>query len=167
MNRIAKELKRFRQDPPPHVLKAHVRDSDQRVLHFLVAGPAGSDFEGGQYVVRMDLPETYPFAAPLFKFMTPNGRFKAGSHVCISGLSGHHMESWTPMQNFTSILVGIVSFMLELPQGELGAEVASSNTMARLARDSAAWNSQHGYDSMFDSRYAWTRAAAAKREDLG
>lgn len=49
--------------------------------HCTLRGPAGTEFEGGLYHVRILLPAEYPFRPPSLMILTPNGRFELNTKV--------------------------------------------------------------------------------------
>ncbi|KAG0450291.1 hypothetical protein HPP92_026855, partial [Vanilla planifolia] len=62
---------------------------------FAILGPRDSEFEGGIYHGRIQLPAEYPFKPPSFMLLTPNGRFETQTKICLS-ISNHHPEHWQP-----------------------------------------------------------------------
>ncbi|KAL3623262.1 Ubiquitin-conjugating enzyme E2 32 [Castilleja foliolosa] len=62
---------------------------------FAIRGPRDSEFEGGIYHGRIQLPAEYPFKPPSFMLLTPNGRFETQTKICLS-ISNHHPEHWQP-----------------------------------------------------------------------
>ncbi len=54
----------------------------------------------------------YPFKPPAIMMLTPNGRFKTNTRICMS-MSDYHPETWNPLWSVASILTGLLSFMLE------------------------------------------------------
>lgn len=150
IKRINAELRKFSADPPPFVETFHVDDTDASKMHFLVNGPTESQYEGGQYVVRLILPQDYPFSAPVISFLTPNGRFKTGSSICIAGVSHFHKADWSPNQNFASLLMSVISFMTDDHQGvHIGSEASTDQRKKDLALSSKQWNDAHGFSKMF------------------
>lgn len=67
--------------------------SDILEWFFLIEGPPDSVYAGGWYVGRLRFPPEYPFKPPGIMMMTPNGRFKTGTRVCLS-MSDFHPETW-------------------------------------------------------------------------
>merc|ERR1711971_607667 len=43
---------------------------------------------------------------------TPNGRFKTDTRLCLS-ISDYHPDTWNPAWSVSTILTGLLSFMLE------------------------------------------------------
>lgn len=57
-------------------------------------------------------PREYPYKPPSILMYTRNGRFKTGTRLCLS-MSDFHPETWNPMWSVSSILSGLLSFMLD------------------------------------------------------
>jgi len=78
----------------------------------VIIGPKDSPYDGGMYHGKLKFPNTYPYKPPSILMITPNGRFKTNTRLCLS-ISDFHPESWNPMWSVSSILTGLLSFMLE------------------------------------------------------
>lgn len=50
-------------------------------------GPTGTEYEGGLYHFRIQLPSEYPFRPPSIMMMTPSGRFELNTKVWNANLS--------------------------------------------------------------------------------
>lgn len=79
------------------------------VLHDL---PAESPYLGGVYWGKLVFPKEYPLKPPAIYMLTPSGRFETNMRLCLS-MSDFHPESWNPSWRIESILMGLVSFMLD------------------------------------------------------
>jgi hypothetical protein len=97
-----------------------------------------------RYVLKIQLPPTYPFAAPDFLIMTPNGRFKTNTRLCMT-FSSYHPETWTPSYTLTTLLISFISFFSEEKSNAIGVLHTSLQEKKRHAKDSVAWNRQHMY----------------------
>lgn len=60
----------------------------------------------------MRFPKEYPYKPPSILMFTKNGRFKTNVRLCLS-MSDFHPETWNPMWSVSSILSGLLSFMLD------------------------------------------------------
>ena len=60
----------------------------------------------------LKFPADYPYKPPSILMYTPNGRFIPNQRLCLS-MSDFHPESWNPMWSVSSILAGLLSFMLD------------------------------------------------------
>lgn len=87
-------------------------------------GVKGTPYEGGFYhgielekdplilLGKLIFPREYPYKPPSVLMLTPNGRFKENVRLCLS-MSDYHPELWNPQWSVSSIIVGLLSFMLE------------------------------------------------------
>ena len=64
-------------------------------------------------VGKIIFPSDYPFKPPGLKMMTPNGRFKTDYRLCLS-MSDYHPDTWNPAWSVSTILTGLLSFMVFL-----------------------------------------------------
>lgn len=62
--------------------------------------------------------------------MTPNGRFKTQKRLCLS-ISDFHPDTWNPAWSVSTILVGLLSFMLE--------ETFTTGSMQSSLREKRIW----------------------------
>jgi ubiquitin-conjugating enzyme E2 J2 len=64
--------------------------------HYHNAGAKGSPYEGGFYHGKLKFPPEYPLKPPSILMLTPSGRFKPNTRLCLS-MSDFHPETWNPM----------------------------------------------------------------------
>ena len=81
--------------------------------HYVVAGPENSPYEGGYYHGKLVFPPQYPFKPPSIYMITPNGRFKCNTRLCLS-ISDFHPDTWNPAWSVSTILTGLLSFMVSV-----------------------------------------------------
>lgn len=135
----AAELSASSPSASPHFEAHPVSDSDLFEWHFTLAGPpAPSPYANGIYHGRISLPPQYPLRPPMFRFLTPSGRFQVNQEICLS-ISGHHEESWQPAWGIRLALTAIRSFMDGDAKGQLGGVEANIETRRELARRSRSW----------------------------
>ena len=101
-------------------------------------GSKGTAYEGGWYHGKVVFPPTYPYKPPSIMMITPSGRFKTNTRLCLS-MSDFHPESWNPMWSVSTILMGLVSFMLE-ESPTTGSVSTSVYTKRALATESLGLN---------------------------
>jgi ubiquitin-protein ligase len=77
------------------------------------------EYEEGEYIIYIELSPNHPMEPPNFFFLTPNGRFEIKKKLCFSN-SGYHAESWSPMWNLRTIILGFFSFFLEKKSSGIG-----------------------------------------------
>jgi ubiquitin-conjugating enzyme E2 J2 len=56
---------------------------------------------GGWYHGMVIFPKEYPYKPPSIQMITPNGRFKCCTPLCLS-MSDFHPESWNPLVRYFS-----------------------------------------------------------------
>lgn len=106
--------------------------------HYVVTGPENSPYFGGQYHGHLVFPPDYPFKPPAVYMMTPNGRFKTNKRLCLS-ISDFHPDTWNPAWSVSTILVGLLSFMLE-DTTTMGSMESSLREKRIWALDSPLYN---------------------------
>lgn len=135
--RLSKEYKALEESPPP-LIEAH--PSEQNILewHYLLTGPPGTPYDGGQYHGMLIFPRDYPFKPPEIRMITPNGRFHTNTRLCLS-MSDYHPDTWQPAWSVATILTGLLSFMTG-GESTTGAVSTSVEMKRRYARASWSWN---------------------------
>ena len=151
--RVARDLKVLRSDNS--VVKGFTFVDDKRHLIGAIHGPSDTDYSGGSYVFKIELPATYPFAPPVVRSLTPSGRFEVNKSLCISGLTVFHEQTWSASNNLLSILVGVSSMMCEETPDAVGSVASSSASRRQYASRSDDYNERHGLYNDF----AWNEHA--------
>lgn len=93
---------------------------------------------GGIYHGKLVFPKEFPFKPPAIYIITPNGRFKCNTRLCLS-ISDFHPDTWNPAWSVSTILTGLLSFMLETAP-TLGSIVTTEHQKQILARRSGSFN---------------------------
>ena len=136
-NRLRKELRELRKNPVNNI-RALPKESNILEWHYVIEGTKGSLFEGGWYHGVVTFPKDYPYKPPSIQMITPNGRFKTSTSLCLS-MSDFHPESWNPLWSVGTILMGLHSFMLENTPTQ-GSIVTTDATKRKFASDSLEFN---------------------------
>ena len=145
--RLRKELLAINKDRPEFIWATH-KETNILLWSFLVAPPDDTVYGSGWYWGRVTFPQDYPFAPPGIQFVTPSGRFRPETKICMS-MSDYHPESWNPAWSVSTILKGVLSFMLS-DEITTGAVECSDSERRRLAQASVAWNtSQPEFNQLF------------------
>ncbi|PWN21713.1 UBC-like protein [Microstroma glucosiphilum] len=137
IKRLTKEYQMMEKDPPPFCF-ARPLESDILTWHFILRGPPGTPYEGGEYWGQLIFPSDYPFKAPGMKVATPNGRFTENALICTS-MSNFHQHSWNPSWSVANILIGLHSFM-NAEDIATGAMTATPEQRKTWASRSHSWN---------------------------
>ncbi|KAI8011674.1 Ubiquitin-conjugating enzyme E2 32 [Camellia lanceoleosa] len=119
VKRILQELKEMQSNPSDDFMSLPLEENIFE-WQFAIRGPRDSEFEGGIYHGRIQLPAEYPFKPPSFMLLTPNGRFETQTKICLS-ISNHHPEHWQPSWSVRTALVALIAFMPTNPNGALGS----------------------------------------------
>jgi len=110
--RLRQDYMRIKKDPVPYIIGAEPLPSNILEWHYVIKGPEKSLYEGGYYHGKLVFPKDFPFKPPKIMIMTPNGRFKTHTRLCLS-ISDFHPDTWNPAWSVSTILTGLLSFMLE------------------------------------------------------
>ncbi|THF96347.1 hypothetical protein TEA_012814 [Camellia sinensis var. sinensis] len=119
VKRILQEVKEMQSNPSDDFMSLPLEENIFE-WQFAIRGPSDSEFEGGIYHGRIQLPAEYPFKPPSFMLLTPNGRFETQTKICLS-ISNHHPEHWQPSWSVRTALVALIAFMPTSPNGALGS----------------------------------------------
>ncbi|XP_022138234.1 ubiquitin-conjugating enzyme E2 32 [Momordica charantia] len=119
VKRILQEVKEMQSNPSDDFMSLPLEENIFE-WQFAIRGPSDSEFEGGIYHGRIQLPAEYPFKPPSFMLLTPNGRFETQTKICLS-ISNHHPEHWQPSWSVRTALVALIAFMPTNPNGALGS----------------------------------------------
>ncbi|KAJ6324668.1 hypothetical protein OIU76_011877 [Salix suchowensis] len=94
VKRILQEFREAQSNPSEDFMSLPLEENIFE-WQFAIRGPTGTEFDGGIYHGRIQLPAEYPFKPPSFMLLTPNGRFETQTKICLS-ISNHHPEHWQP-----------------------------------------------------------------------
>ncbi|XP_054640606.1 ubiquitin-conjugating enzyme E2 J2-like isoform X3 [Dunckerocampus dactyliophorus] len=106
--------------------------------HYVVKGPEKTLYEGGYYHGKLIFPRDFPFKPPSIYMITPNGRFKCNTRLCLS-ITDFHPDTWNPAWSVSTILTGLLSFMVEKGH-TVGSIKTSDHTKRQLSAQSLAFN---------------------------
>jgi ubiquitin-conjugating enzyme E2 J2 len=131
--------------------------------HYVIQGPKDTAYSGGWYHGECEIfsvvyfveflrcsgkllfPPEYPYKPPGVIMLTPSGRFKCNTRLCLS-MSDFHPETWNPMWSVSTILIGLQSFMAE-EHATTGSITSTLQTKRQCAADSLRFNCDDKYDN--------------------
>ena len=138
--RLAKEMNDLTAAP---VEGSSISMPDQNVAtlwHVTFAGPDGSPFAGGNFVVEVDFSDNYPFKCPKVKFMTKiyhPGVSRDKGEICTRAIE----DSWVPTLNAKFVLEAVRSILLdptEAANNPIENEIAQQYLTSRSTFDTEA-----------------------------
>ncbi|CCD25234.1 ubiquitin-conjugating enzyme E2 NDAI_0E04170 [Naumovozyma dairenensis CBS 421] len=137
--RLTKEYKTLTETPPPYIL---ARPNEDNILewHYIITGPPDSPYSEGQYHGTLTFPTDYPYKPPAIRMITPNGRFKENTRLCLS-MSDYHPDLWNPSWSVSTILTGLLSFMTG-DEATTGSIVTTDSQKRQFAMNSVAFNNR-------------------------
>ncbi|BFG24066.1 ubiquitin-conjugating enzyme E2 34 [Prunus yedoensis var. nudiflora] len=140
VKRLQKEYRALCKEPVSHIV-ARPSPNDILEWHYVLEGSEGTPFAGGYYYGKIKFPPEYPYKPPGISMTTPNGRFMTQKKICLS-MSDFHPESWNPMWSVSSILTGLLSFMMD-NSPTTGSVNTTTAEKQRLAKASLVFNSKN------------------------
>jgi ubiquitin-conjugating enzyme E2 J2 len=138
--RLRKEYRDLQRNPVPNI-RACPLENNILEWHYVIEGAKGSPYQNGWYHGKVIFPSNYPYKPPAIQMITPSGRFKPNTRLCLS-MSDFHPETWNPMWSVSTILMGLQSFMLE-DSPTYGSISTSTMEKRKLAAESLEFNSKN------------------------
>lgn len=135
--RLTREYLDIKKSPIPFII-AKPLESNILEWHYVITGPPDSPYEGGEYHGKLIFPAEYPYKPPAIKMLTPNGRFQVDFRLCLT-MSDYHPGLWNPAWSVSTILTGLLSFMLE-DKPTTGSINTSTEEKIRLSKLSHQYN---------------------------
>ena len=139
-SRLLKELREL-QKKPVEGIRALPLESNILEWHYVLEGAKATVYEGGWYHGVITFPSEYPMKPPSITMSTPNGRFKICTKLCLS-MSDFHPENWNPMWSVGTILMGLLSFMVQ-DSPTYGSIETSDAFKRKAAVESLEYNCQN------------------------
>ncbi|NXW79394.1 UB2J2 enzyme, partial [Hirundo rustica] len=140
--RLKQDYLRIKKDPVPYICAEPLPSN---ILEWWEWGVGNGDLisslnpaAGGYYHGKLIFPREFPFKPPSIYMITPNGRFKCNTRLCLS-ITDFHPDTWNPAWSVSTILTGLLSFMVEKGP-TLGSIETSEFTKRQLAAQSLAFN---------------------------
>jgi ubiquitin-protein ligase len=111
VTRILKEIKELKDNPEKNFV---ISISESNIMDWYIKYQNLDDprYNEGEYILHIKLHDGYPFKAPDFKWLTPNGRFEVNTKICYN-ISTYHEGEWNPLWRMRTIIIGILSMFLE------------------------------------------------------
>eukprot|EP01006_Ploeotia_vitrea_P010541 TRINITY_DN27377_c0_g1_i1.p1 TRINITY_DN27377_c0_g1~~TRINITY_DN27377_c0_g1_i1.p1 ORF type:complete len:529 (-),score=52.46 TRINITY_DN27377_c0_g1_i1:26-1558(-) len=90
---------------------AFVTTEDVRTWKVVMAGPKGTPYEGGNWLITVEFPVTYPIGAPKFRFVTPifHCNISADGNACFDLFE----TMWRPSMTIKQMFEAVVTLLKE------------------------------------------------------
>jgi ubiquitin-protein ligase len=136
--RLNAELQNLRKQPIEYTT-AYPDEKNMLIWYCLIVGPEDTPYHGGHYIYKIVHGDNYPFVAPDYFFLTPNGRYTVNTKICLTN-SSFHASEWNSSWNIMSLLTSFLSIFLD--DNEHGISHIHESTTARLkyAKESIEFN---------------------------
>lgn len=142
--RLQGELKMLQKDPM-ELIDTYPDEKDCLIWYFMVRGPTDTDYQNGFFIGKILHSPDYPNKGPDFMMLTPNGRFETNRKICLTN-SSFHSESWSPIWNISTILVGFLSIMADDTTHGIAHIKRTPAERKLMAKESFAYNMQYHKD---------------------
>lgn len=137
--RIIKEIEEIKKNGDNN-FKIYVSENNLMDWFIIYRNIDDDRFRDGEYILHVKLQEGYPFKPPEFRWLTPNGRFEINTKICYN-ISTYHAESWNPLWRMRTIIIGIMSMLLDSNTVGIGHIMNTPiNTYKSLASSSKNYN---------------------------
>ena len=107
IKRLSKDIINFTKSDIKH-FKIYPNENNILEIYFLMYGMKDSVYENGEYIGKIVHNTEYPFKAPDYYILTPNGRFDINKKICLTN-SSYHQSDWVASWNLVLILEGLFS----------------------------------------------------------
>lgn len=154
--RMVMQYKKATKEPNQYVKFAMKSDAEPHIWYILLNNFSGNDgeFEGGEYLVRMEAPMPrpssrkdekdkpgFPFEPPHFYMLTHNGVYGVDTKVCIS-IGEFHADQYRATLGMSGFADNLVSGLIGWRElgGGIEIKMTTAKEKSSLAKDSVAWN---------------------------
>jgi ubiquitin-conjugating enzyme E2 D/E len=107
-----KELADIQRDPPDGIAAGPENESDIKIWRARILGPKDSPYEGGEFYLKVQFPDDYPFSPPKINFITkmyhPNINARGG--LCLGILEKVY---WSPALTIARVLQSITALLTD------------------------------------------------------
>jgi ubiquitin-conjugating enzyme E2 A len=110
--RLTRELNKLQSESDKLEGITIEKPNDLMVWFAKIKGPPETPYEEGTFDMQLTFDSEYPVKAPSVKFLTPmyHPNIYRDGKICVDILQSHE---WTPAQNVRTILVSIISLLMD------------------------------------------------------
>lgn len=134
-------------------------------------------YYGGEYLfeVRLTMPSStkdsssathWPHAAPAVMSLTPNGKYTVNASLCISGLTFHHRNNYSPALNIEGMARGIESFFTSLDYEPMQGAIhhKKKEDLVQAMKENASKSKEYNASKKFKKHIQCWRAGCNPEE---
>ncbi|CAL4955700.1 unnamed protein product [Urochloa decumbens] len=150
--RMQKEIKLLQDDPPHGVSLNENGLSSLSSIEARIKGPEGTVYAKGVFILKIQIPERYPFQPPNVTFVTPiyHPNIDNGGRICLDILNLPPKGAWQPSLNIATVLTSIGLLLSEPnPDDGLMAEISREYKYNRQVFDinAQSWTEKYASPS--------------------
>jgi ubiquitin-protein ligase len=142
VKRVLKEIKDLKSRPISERGFSISFDESNLQEFFAIIRSLDGCYHGGEYILKIKLPNDYPYSPPVISCETPNGRFSPGTNICLN-ISHFHSESWSPLITLEKIILSVMSVFYDESISGVGSIQETPARKSFLAQTSNEYNKKH------------------------
>ncbi|XP_028308564.1 ubiquitin-conjugating enzyme E2 T [Gouania willdenowi] len=126
-SRLKRELQMLSTEPPPGIT-CWQTEEQMHHLRAQIVGGSETPYEGGLFLLEVNIPERYPFEPPKIRFLTPiyHPNIDNSGRICLDALKLPPKGAWRPSLNISTVLTSIQLLMAEPnPDDPLMADISA------------------------------------------
>lgn len=136
--RLTNEIKLLNKEPL-HYCTAYPDETNPLIWYFIIKGQKDTDYDKGEYIGKIVHSPKYPAEPPDYYMLTPSGRYKIGTKICLSN-SSYHKGEWSSTWNIKSILIAFYSIWLDDKEYGISHIKDSKENRLKMAEESIEYN---------------------------
>lgn len=151
-NRVILSMYKTTIQEKTEYVKFIIDDDDINKWYVMIEDLSGEndEFKHCQYLVRIELPPSFPYDPPHFYFLTPNGVYGINAKVCVM-IGEFHSNNYPSAQKVRGFVINLVSGIIGWRDLGSGINILNTSESEKraLARKSMEYNRTH-YPDLVD-----------------
>jgi ubiquitin-conjugating enzyme E2 J1 len=142
VKRVMKETAEYKANKDNCPYSLSFDEKDLGMIYAILRDMDGK-YKNGEYILKIKLPEDYPFSPPVISCLTPSGRFEKETNICLS-ITHFHSETWSPLINIEKLIYSVMSVFYDQSISGIGSISGTPvQTIRDLAKQSKEYNTTH------------------------
>ena len=140
--RVIKEIKDLQgKKPEERCFSISLQEDNLQCIYAIIRSMDG-DYQGGEYILKIKLPDNYPYSPPVICCLTPNGRFSPETNICLN-ISHFHAETWSPLITLEKLILSVMSIFYDNTITGVGSVTSTPSDKRKLAESSIEYNKKY------------------------